>query len=293
MLLTLAALWGAAYLFMRIGAPILGPFVLIFLRVSVAGAALFIFASMRKQKTGVLRKWKQYGLLGILNAAIPFSLISTAELHMTASLAATLNATTPLFTAVVAWIWTKDALTMKKIAGLLLGVAGVSVLVGWGPQHSGSGLFISVLLALLASISYAFAGVYSAKRFRGENPLNVAIGQQLGASVILLPFATAVPPHVAPSLSVVMAVAGLAILSTACAFPLYFALIRNVGPVKAISVTFFVPVFGVMWGAVFLGESVTPNIIIGLMIILVSVSLVANIRVKRKKLVSLEPPFIQ
>ena len=136
MLFGLAALWGASFLFMRIGAPVLGPLVLIFFRVSIASAALLFYLMIRRQRPSIMQKWKQYLLLGLLNAAIPFTLISTAELHLSASFAAILNATTPLFTALVAWIWAKEALTLKKVVGLILGVIGVAVLVGWDPHRS-------------------------------------------------------------------------------------------------------------------------------------------------------------
>ncbi len=301
MLLTLAALWGASFLFMRIGAPVLGPAVLIFLRVSIASAALLLYLTAKRQRPKVVAKWKQYLLLGLMNAAIPFSLISTAELHVTASVAAILNATTPLFTALVARIWSNEPLTFRKIGGLILGFIGVAVLVGWNPDHSGASDFsgdgtnrlpaptnlaptmpapaslIPATLSLLAAVSYAFAGVYSSRAFKGERPMDMAIGQQLGASVIMIPLAAATMPDAVPSTSVILSVLGLAVLCTAAAYLLYFALIRNVGPVKTLSVTFLIPVFGIVWGVLFLGETVTPGTIVGLVIILVSVALVANV----------------
>jgi drug/metabolite transporter (DMT)-like permease len=283
MLFGLAALWGASFLFMRIGAPVLGPFVLIFFRVSIASVALLIYLIIRHQRLSILQKWKQYLLLGLLNAAIPFTLISTAELHLTASLASILNATTPLFAALVAWIWMKEALTIKKVVGLILGVIGVSVLVGWDPYHSGEHHLIWVSFSLVAALLYAFAGVYSSRAFKGEKPMDMAIGQQLGASMIMIPFAGATIPQVNPSAIVISAVLGLAVLCTAVAYLLYFALIRNVGPVKTLSVTFLIPIFGIIWSALFLGEGVTLNIVVGLVIILLSVALVMNIPFFRRK----------
>lgn len=277
MLLALAALWGASFLFMRIGAPDLGPCMLAFLRVAIAGLVLWGYLLIRQKRTGILRKWKQYLILGLLNAAIPFSLISTAELYVPAALAAILNATTPLFTALVAWMWVKDPLTLKKIAGLVLGVIGVAVLVGWQPYGSGDRLLASASLSLLAAISYAFAGVYSSKAFKGEKPMHVSIGQQFGASVALIPAVGATFPHSTPANAAILAALGLAIFCTALAYPLYFALIRSVGPVKTLSVTFLTPVFGMFWGAVFLGEKITISMIAGLIIILLSVTLVVNV----------------
>jgi drug/metabolite transporter (DMT)-like permease len=284
MLLLLAALWGASFLFMRIGVPVLGPLLLIFLRVSIASVALLIYMAAKRQRPAIMHKWKQYLLLGTINAAIPFTLISAAELHLTASLAAILNATTPLFTALAARIWAKEALTVKKICGLVLGVVGVAVLVGWDPHQSGERLLLSASFSLLAAISYAFAGVYSSRAFKGEKPIDMAIGQQLGASVVMIPLAAATFPDAIPSSLVLLSVLGLAVLCTAAAYLLYFALIRSVGPVKTLSVTFLIPVFGMVWGALFLGETVSPNMILGLFIILLSVALVMNVplAVKRK-----------
>lgn len=277
MLFGLAALWGASFLFMKIGAPVLGPVLLIFLRVLIASVTLLLYLMIRRQRPRLLQMWKQYLLLGLLNAAIPFTLISTAELHLSASLASILNATTPLFTALVAWVWMKEALTIKKVVGLILGVIGVAVLVGWDPHPSGDRLLIWVSFSLLAAVAYAFAGVYSSKAFKGAKPMDMAIGQQLGASVVMIPFAGATIPHETPSPIVISAVLGLAVFCTAIAYLLFFALIRNVGPVKTLSVTFLVPVFGIIWSALFLGEGVTLNIVAGLVIILLSVALVMNI----------------
>jgi drug/metabolite transporter (DMT)-like permease len=283
MLFLLASLWGSSFLFMRIGVPALGPFVLIFLRVSIAGLALVLYAFAARHRLNLLRKWKEYLVLGAFNAAIPFSLISAAELHVSSSLAAILNATTPLFTALVAWVWTKDTLTFKKMGGLLLGLLGVTILVGWDPYQNGEPLFKSVMYSLFAAFSYGIGGVYSSRAFSGEKPMDMAIGQQAGASLFLVPFAVATLPHEMPSLTVMFSVLGLAILCTSLGYLLFFALMRNVGPIKTLSVTFLVPVFGVLWGALFLREAITVNIISGLVIILLSVALVADLPFLRRK----------
>ncbi|MGB8955415.1 MAG: EamA family transporter, partial [Tumebacillaceae bacterium] len=133
-LLLLASVWGASFLFMRIAAPELGPFMTTELRVLIAALALLGYAAVIRYRSEFFQRWRQYLVIGALNAAIPFVLICTAELHVTASLAAILNATTPLFTAFVAWAWVKDPLSVKKIIGLLIGILGVAILVGWSPM---------------------------------------------------------------------------------------------------------------------------------------------------------------
>lgn len=282
MLVGLAAIWGSSFLFIHIAAPALGPLGLVFFRVFIASVTLAVYALIRRQRPRILRKWRQYLLLGLLNAAVPFSFISTAELHLSASLAAILNATTPLFTALISWIWLKDGLTPKKIAGLVVGVVGVAVLVGWDPHQNGNHILIPAIFSLLAAVSYGFGGVYSSRAFKGEKPMDMAIGQQLGASVIMIPVAGTTVRHMNLPFVVIFSVLGLAVVCTALAYLLYFALIHSVGAVKTLSVTFLVPIFGVVWGALFLGERVSLNIVVGLIVILLSVALVMNIPFTRK-----------
>ncbi len=283
MLLLLSALWGGSFLFMRIGAPVLGPLVLIELRVFLAALTLIIFARIKGHRMRILHKWWQYLVLGAANAAIPFTLISYAELRLNVGLAAVLNATTPMFTTLVAWLWVKDPFTLKKFSGIVMGIIGVDILVGLGSTRHGSQLWLSALFSLTAAVFYGIAGVFSSRHFRGEKPMDMAFGQQLAASLILLPFSLAASPRSMPSNIVIFSVLGLAVLCTAVAYLFYFALIHSVGPVKTLTVTFLVPIFGVIWGGLFLGEVITLRLILGLIIILASVALVVNVRFKNSK----------
>jgi len=276
MLVVLAALWGASYLFMRIAAPVLGPVALIGIRVALASLALYLYMAALSRRPHLWHRWKEYLLLGLINSALPFTLIATAELHITASLASVMNAMTPLCAALVAWGWTKQPLTSRKLSGLVLGVVGVGVLLGLNPHKGGIDVGFA-LLSLLASVSYGFGGVYAAKAFPGENPIDMAVGQQLGATVFMLPLAVGTVPLVAPSGVVVFSVLALSILCTSLAYLLYFPLLQRVGPVRTLSVTFLIPVFGILWGHLFLQEAVTPTIIAGLALVLVSVALVADL----------------
>lgn len=272
-LVSLAAIWGSSFLFMKIAAPVLGPFFTTELRVALAGFALLIYAVLSKQRPAILGRWKQYLFLGAFNAAIPFSLICMAELHIDASLAAILNATTPMFTALIAWAWSKEALTPWKLGGLLIGLVGVAVLVGWTPVSLGRMGAVSILLSLAAAVSYGVGGVYTARQFKGVKPLDMAIGQQLAAALLLLPFALVYFPQQAPTAKVIYSVLGLAIVCTSVAYLIFFRLIAAIGPVKAISVTLLVPIFGVVWGVLFLAEAVHLNTVMGLVIILSGVFL--------------------
>jgi drug/metabolite transporter (DMT)-like permease len=282
-LLFLSALWGGSFLCMRIAAPVLGPVVLIELRVLIAGVALLLYATMTKSKLDLRARWRHYLVIGILNSAIPFTLIATAELHLTAGFAAVLNATSPLFGAVVAAAWIKEALTAKKVVGLVLGLLGVAVLVGWSPLPLSATLAFSIAASLAAAACYGFAGVYTKVNVQGVSPLALATCSQLGASLFLLPLTPVVPTKHLPTLSATLAVATLALLCTAVAYLLYFWLIENVGPTKALTVTFLVPVFGVLWGVILLGESLTLSSIIGFGIILTGAGFVTGVFSFRKE----------
>ncbi|GER90483.1 hypothetical protein KDW_46450 [Dictyobacter vulcani] len=158
MLFLLAVMWGGSFLFMRVAAPVLGPVVLIELRVGIAGLALLLYTKAIGRALDLRARWKHYLAVGIINSAIPFTLIATSELYLTAGLAAILNATTPLFGAIVAALWIKDRLTLKKIIGLILGIIGVVVLVGWSPLPLTSGVLLGILAMLGASTFYGSVG---------------------------------------------------------------------------------------------------------------------------------------
>ena len=273
-LLLLAFAWGASFLFMRIASPELGPVFTTELRVTLAGAALLAYALLTRRKLGILKHWRQFLLLGAVNAALPFTLICMAELRLSASLAAILNATTPMFAALAAWGIRQEKPGLAKLAGLLIGLLGVAVLVGWSPIPLTGAVLLSVGFSLGAALSYAFGGLYASRVGRGLTPLALAAGQQVGASLVLLPLAVIYAPRHLPSAAAVYSVLGLSLICTSVAYLLYFRLIASVGPVKTVSVTFLVPVFGLMWGVIFLHEPVYANTIAGLVIILLSVLLV-------------------
>lgn len=282
-LLVLSALWGGSFLFMRIAAPVLGPIVLIEVRVLVAGIALLLYSLAIRRNLDLRKRWLHYLVIGIINSALPFTLIAAAELHLTAGLAAILNATSPLFGAVIAAVWIKEALTTRKVIGLLLGLVGVGVLVGWSPLPFSTTLAFSVVASLAAAAFYGLAVVYTKVYVRGANSGAVATCSQLEAALFLFPLTFVAPSQHLPSLPVVLAVAALALLCTAVAYLIYFYLIETVGPTKAITVTFLSPVFGVLWGVLFLGEPLAISTILGFGIILVGTGFVTGVLRFRKE----------
>ena len=278
-LLLLGALWGASYTFIRVAVPALGPFTLMGLRVALAASILALYAAVLAREMPKLgSRWKEFLIVGTTNSAIPFAPIAAAEIKLTASLAAILNSTTALFAAVVAALWIGEALTMKKVFGLVLGLAGVAVLVGWDPIPLSGIVLLAVAAMLAASLSYAVGGVYVKRTFAGVPPLTMAIGQHAGAAVLLLPLAAVSLPHEVPPLPAALCALALTVLSTALAYLLYFRLIENVGPTKTLTVTFLIPVFGLLFGVLLLGEPVGVGTLVGFGTILYGVALVTEVR---------------
>ena len=276
-LLVLAALWGGSFLFMRVAAPQFGPVLLIELRVGLAALALLPIVAVRGGLGEMRRHAGAILMVGVINSALPFSLFAFATLSLTAGFASVLNSTAPLFGALVAWLWLGDRLSGARIAGLVIGFGGVVVLV-WGRasfKPGGSGL--AVAAALVATLLYGIAANYAKKRLAGVDPLSIAAGSQVGAAIVLAPVAAWQWPHALPRPGAWSGVVALALGCTAIAYILYFRLIAHVGPAKAIAVTFLIPVFGILWGAVFLGESVTPRMLAGCAVILGGTSLATGL----------------
>ena len=276
-LLLLSALWGASFVFIRVAVASLGPFVLVELRVGLAAAGLAFSAALLRRLPNLRVRWRQFALLGLVNVAIPFSLISAAEINLTASLAAILNSTTVMFTAIVAAVWMGDALTVRKVFGVVLGIIGVTVLVGWDPIAVDWAVILSVGAMLVASLGYALGSVYAKRTFVGSSPLAIATGQLTAASLLMMPLAAVSVPDERPSTIVVLSVLGLALPSTALAYMLYFRLISNVGPTSTSTVTLLVPLFGLVFGVLLLDEPVGLGTLAGLILILSSVTLVTGL----------------
>ena len=212
-------------------------------------------------------------VIGVTNSALPFSLFAYATLSVTAGLASILNATAPLFGALVAYVWLRDKLSAVRIAGLAIGFSGVVMLV-WGQasfRPGGSGY--AIVGALAASLLYGISANYAKRRLAGVDPLAIATGSQVAAALVLLPPAIAWWPAQVPEASSWLAVIALAVACTGIAYILYFRLIAHVGPAKAIAVTFLVPAFGVLWGMLFLDETLTPGMVLGCAVILFGTAL--------------------
>jgi drug/metabolite transporter (DMT)-like permease len=280
-LVLLGAIWGASYLFIRVAAPALGPLVLMALRVGIAVLVLIFYALSVRDLPDVRSRWFVFLTVGFFNSALPFALIAYAQLTLTASLASILNATTPLFTAIVAALWIREALTWQKIVGVLMGIVGVILLVSGSPLEINSGLWLAVFASLTAALSYGVGTVYASRGFVGLKPLHGAIGQLGGSAVLLFVPAVLTVPSTPPSGEGILALLALALLSTSFAYLLYFFLLNNLGPTRTATVTFLVPVFGTIWGVLFLRESFNLMMLVGMAVILGSVWLVIGGRTSK------------
>jgi drug/metabolite transporter (DMT)-like permease len=278
-LLALAAVWGGSFLFIRIAVAPLGPFPLVAGRVILGGLLLWIVLRALGKGTDLRAHAKPLLVLGALNAAIPFALMAAAELRITASLAAMLNATVPFWGVLFGVLWLGERFNPRRSMGLVLGVAGVGVLVGWSPMAMTPSVIASVAAMLVATCCYALSGVYTKKRLSGVPSPTLALGQQAGAAAWLVIPALWQLPRAHPTGLAMSALLGLAVLCTALAYPLYFDLIASVGPTNTTTVTYLIPLFGTVWGALFLGERITLGMLVGLAMILGSVLLVNEVRV--------------
>ena len=276
-LVALAAMWGGSYLFMRYAVPYLGPAPMIEVRVVIAGLALLAFVRASGGRVGWKEHWRAYVFVGAIGLALPFMLIAEGLTAIDASTAAILNALSPLFAALVAAAWIRDPLTPAKLAGIALCLLGTAVLVGWTPRPMSERELVGAALCVAATIAYGYTIVFTKVHLRGASPLATSAGTLLVAGVALLPFAAAAPtPHDVPAMAW-LAVLGLALVSTTVAFIFYYRLIADVGPVKAITVTLLVPIFGMLWGVLFLGEPLTPGRVAGCLIILAGCALILGI----------------
>ena len=276
-LVALAAMWGASYLFMRYAVASMGAVLLIELRVAFAGAALCTFVLASGGAVGWRRFWRRYLFVGAVGLALPFTLIAQAVTVIDASTAAILNALSPLFASVVAALWIREPITPAKAAGIALCLAGTAVLVGWVPVAMTPRELFAASLSVAATALYGYTIVYTKVKLADAKPIATSAGTLLMAAAAMLPFTpvtrdfSAIPP------GAWLAALGLAVFSTTFAFILYYRLIADVGPVKAITVTLLVPIFGMIWGIAFLGEPLTPGRVAGCAIILAGCSLILGL----------------
>lgn len=272
-LLLLAAIWGGSFPFMRVAVPAFGPAWTAELRVLLGGLALFAWLRFAGVGLGVRRHWRAYGILGGACVAVPFAAYAFAAMHAPGSLLAIVNATAPIFGLAWGSAFGDERITARRAAGLALGIAGVALIAQ--PGAGESPLFgWAIAAALGACFCYGAVGVLM-KRFARDVPARaMAAGNQLAAAVVLLPLLPLAPPPGEISALALANLLALALLASGVAFVLYFRLIADLGAARALTVTYLIPLFGVLWGMLFLGESASPAMLGGGALIILGTVLV-------------------
>jgi drug/metabolite transporter (DMT)-like permease len=273
LLLGLSVLWGGSFFFNQVALAELPPLTLVLGRVMLAAAILW--GVMRLRGLAMPRDraiWRAFFAMGLLNNAIPFSLIVWGQSHIASGVAAIMNASTPLFTVLLAhWLTQDERLTAGRVIGVALGLAGVAAMMG-GAALGGTGASVAGQAACLAAaVSYALAGIYG-RRFRalGVRPLATATGQVTASSLILLPLALLADRPwtlAAPGTATLLALVGVAALSTALAYVVFFRLLASAGATNLLLVTFLIPVTAILLGVMVLGETLLPRHLLGMALI--------------------------
>ena len=276
-LLCLAALWGGSFSFMRVVAPVFGGIGTMWLRIGIAGLVLLAYARITHVDLGFGKWWKQYLFIGLMNSALPFALFAFAMKTLPAGYGAILNGAAPFFAAIFAALMLKEKLSTARMAGLLLGFTGVGVVMNLGTLTLDHETLVAAAACIAATCSYGFIIVYTKKYTQGAPNMGIAVGTLLLPAIVVTPLGAASVPAAWPTAIVLFSLLGLAIFCSAIAYLFYFRLIRDVGPTKAITVTFLVPVFGVIWGALFFGESLNGGALLGGVLVLLGVALVLEV----------------
>lgn len=272
-LVGLAACWGLAFVFIRVAVPALGAFALVEIRSLLACGLLLGYARYSGVPLRMREHWPHYLVLGACGSAIPFCMVAFAQTVQSASYSVIIVALAPMISAMIAAVWLGDRFTARKGLGLLLGIAGVVLLMGWSPSGTAAPPVWAGLLTLGAAGFYGLASCYAKRYTSGIAPLAMASGSQAGAALLLIPFAIAFPPVSQPGLVAWFGVLALAVFSSALAFMLYFRLVAAIGPVRTVSVNFITPLFGVGGGVLLLDESLTLNMLVGAAVIFAALAL--------------------
>lgn len=262
-LVALSIIWSASFVFIRVLAPVLGPVWVATWRMLLAGAALVLAFIVMRRHLDVRAHWRAYLFVGVLNSSLPFLLFAYAALTLPASYLVILNAALPMFGAIASAIWLGERLDAPKAAGLAVGAAGVVLVSRAGPVTPDAPFVLAIAASLGAVLCYALAGVWLKRRKRALAPLAVAGWSQLLGGAALLPFALAMPVQVSLTPAIVVNVLLLALVCSAAAYALYFRLIADVGPTRAMTVTFLMPAFGMLWGRLLLDETITLPMLAG------------------------------
>lgn len=279
LMLLLGALWGGAFPLLRVASPLFGAIPLSAIRVGVASVVLFALARDR-----ALLRQRPLALLGlgIVNTAVPFSLFAFATQSVTSGLAALLNATTPMFGALVAYLWLGEKLSRARILGIAVSFLGIAWLVWGGVGVHGERPLLGIAAGLAGAALYGFAASYARRYLSDGDATTIAAGGVIGASLVLAAPAAVLWPSTPPPMHAWLAAIALGLLCTALAYRIYFHLLRTVGAGRSVAVTFLFPAFGMFWGALFLQEAITARLLTGCAIVLAGTALAVGLADRRR-----------
>lgn len=275
MLLLLAAVWGTSFLFIKIGVAEMSPDTLVALRLIIGALILVVALYVRGLRLPTnLRVWGDLFFLGIVGLVLPYVLITWGEQHIASNMAAILNATTPLFTVILTYVWThEEQLSGLKLVGVALGFVGVLVAVGIGAASVGSSSTQGQIAVLFAAFFYAISGIYGRRAFRGVPALIPATGQVVCGAIVITPIALVLHgiPDPLPSFKAISAVVALAVFGTSFAYIMLYWLMDRIGASRTSMVTYLLPPFALIYGAAFLDERIAPNALLGLALVVIGI----------------------
>ncbi|MCF8198665.1 MAG: DMT family transporter [Sulfuritalea sp.] len=274
-LISLSAIWGAAFLFLRIAVPSLGAVALVEFRVALAALFLLLVAVVLKKRLNVRAHWRHYLILGLINSALPFLLFSFAAQTLSASLLSILNATAPIWGASIGAVWSRTTLAPRAVVGLALGVVGVALLVGFDKISVQPGAALGIAAALGAAACYGISSLY-VKSAKAIEPFANAHGSMWAAALIILPALFFFPAVAVPDPGVIAAVVALGVVCSGIAYLLYFRLIVDLGAASALTVTFLIPLFGILWGRLFLDEVIGWHTVVGSFTVILGTAMVTG-----------------
>ncbi|HEV2611137.1 MAG TPA: DMT family transporter [Noviherbaspirillum sp.] len=284
-LIFLSAIWGGSFIFLRVAVPELGPLLTAILRIGVAGLALMVYALLAGVNMDWRRNWRPFAVVGIFAGVLPFSCFAFAAQHLPAAHSAVLNSTAPLFGALFSAIWLSERLTARKLVGLALGITGVAILVGAGALDLNRSTLTAIAACLVAAACYALSSIIVKKTGHpgGIHPIAMATGSLVMGGLMMAPTLPLALPIALPSLTALACIAGLSLLSSGLAQALFIPLIVKVGPTRAMTVSFLIPLFSMLWGFIFLQEPIGLPTFIGGAVVLAAMGLVLSASPPRAK----------
>ncbi|MEO8288120.1 MAG: DMT family transporter [Chloroflexota bacterium] len=279
-LFALGGIWGASFMFIKVAGAEMQPLFLVEVRLGLAALVMVLLGLSQRSTFSAMRaNWRPILVMGILNCVIPYTLITWGELYINSGLAAIYNACAPLWAGALGfvWIWA-EKLTPARMIGLLVGLFGVSLVVSSNLTGSGEGTMalLGQCAVLLAALSYAVSGIYGRKKLRGVPVRATATGQLVAGSLILLPFALFQVPAQFPSWQATGSIVTLSILGTALASLMFYWLLARVGSTRTLLVTYLLPGFALVWGALLLHEPITMIAVLGLLLVVLGITITSG-----------------